>query len=118
VLDKACDRPAHFDLAEHWKAATQRLQEGWQRVEGVLRLDSGAAASMKRWYLVLEELEKGDVWETLRVQFDHPDEAMFVVLGMGSHAEVLEPESLRERVRAEVRAMAERAGTRATSDSN
>ena len=51
-----------------------------------------------------------DGWDTLRVQFDHPEEAVFVVLGMGARAEVLEPESVRDRVAQEIRGMAERIG--------
>ena len=58
--------------------------------------------------MVLQEIETRDGWETLRLQFDHPEEALFMILGMGSRAEVIEPESLRERVREEVRGMAER----------
>ena len=111
VLEKACVRPAHFDLAEHWRASTERFQEErWQRVEVVLRLDPQAAAHVKRWRLVLEELESRDGRETLRVRFDYPEEAFFVVMGLGARVEVVEPESLRERVAEEIRAMAKRLG--------
>ena len=108
MLEKACERPANFDLAEHWKASTSRFLEGWEKVEVTLRLKTRAAADIRRWRMVLEEIENRDGWETLRVQFDHPEEAVFVVLGMGSKAEVLAPESVRVRVAAEVRGMAGR----------
>jgi predicted DNA-binding transcriptional regulator YafY len=49
-----------------------------------------------------------DGWETLLVKFDHPEEAVFVALGMGAKAEVLAPENVRERVAQEIRGMAER----------
>ncbi len=111
VLEKACVRPAHFDLAEHWRASTERFQEEhWQKMEVVLRLEGQAAANVKRWRMVLEELESRDGRETLRVRFDHPEEAFFVVMGLGARVEVVEPESLRERVREEIRAMAKRLG--------
>lgn len=110
VLEKACERPAHFDLGEYWRASTERfLEERWQRVEVTLRLDPRAAAHMKRWRIVVGEVDASDGWETLRLQFDHPEEAFFVVMGLGSRAEVMEPESLRERVKEEVRGMAKRA---------
>jgi len=107
ILDKACERPAHFDLADHWKASTERFREGWQKIDVVLRLDANKAANMKRW-MTVEEITRGDGWETVRMKFDHPEEAAFVVLGMGKGVEVLEPKSLRERVAEEIRAMAER----------
>jgi predicted DNA-binding transcriptional regulator YafY len=109
VLEKACERPANFDLGEHWRASTERFREGWQKIEVTLRLDAKTAAGMKRW-MGMEELEKGEGWEKVRMKFDHPGEAAFVVLGMGAGAEVLEPESLRDRVREEIRGMAGRMG--------
>lgn len=108
VLDKPCRRPANFDLGEYWRASTERFLEGWKKVEVTLRLEARAAANIRRWRMVLEEIENRNGWETVRVQFDHPEEAVFVVLGMGARVEVLEPESLRERVAEEVRGMAER----------
>jgi predicted DNA-binding transcriptional regulator YafY len=107
VLEKACVRPAHFDLGEHWRASTERFREGWQKVEVTLRLNEKTAASMKRW-MKMEELESGEGWEMVKMTFDHPEEAAFVVLGMGAGAEVVEPESLRERVAEEVRGMAKK----------
>jgi len=47
-------------------------------------------------------------WVTLTVQFDHEDEACFVVLGLGSRVEVIGPVSLRGRVAAEVEKLIER----------
>jgi predicted DNA-binding transcriptional regulator YafY len=108
VLDKACERPANFDLGEHWRASTERFLEGRQKLEVTMRLEARAAANMKRWHMVLQEIETRNGWETLRLQFDHPEEALFMVLGMGSRAEVIAPESLRERIAEEVRGMWER----------
>jgi len=108
VLDKASSRPANFDLGEHWRASTERFLEARQKVDVTLRLEARAAANVRRWMMVLQEVESRDGWETLRVQFDHPEEAVFMVLGMGSRAEVVGPESLRERVAGEIRGMAGR----------
>ena len=109
VLEKACKRPAHFDLAEYWKASTERFLEGWPKLDVTLRLETRAAANMRRWHMILGEIESRDGWETLRVQFDHPEEALFIVLGMGAKVKVMEPESFKERVAQEIRGMAERA---------
>lgn len=107
MLDKPCKRPPHFDLAEHWRESTEKFREGWQKIEVTLRLDAKTAASMKRW-ITMEVIDRSDGWETARIRFDHPEEAAFVVLGMGKGTEVLEPESLRKRVAEEILAMAER----------
>jgi predicted DNA-binding transcriptional regulator YafY len=115
VLEKACVRPAHFDLGEHWRASTERFREGWQKIEVTLRLSARTAAGMKRW-MKMEEIESGEGWEMVKMTFDHPEEAAFVVLGMGAGAEVLEPESLRERVREEVRGMANKIMPRISTD--
>ncbi len=115
VLEKACVRPAHFDLGEHWRASTERFREGWRKIEVTLRLSSRTAAGMKRW-MKMEELESGEGWEMVKMTFDHPEEAAFVVLGMGAGAEVVEPESLRERVREEVRGMADKIVPRISTD--
>jgi len=94
VLEKECKRPANFDLGEHWRGATEKFREGWQKIEVTLRLDSNKASSMKRW-MRMEEVEKGEGWEKVRMKFDHPGEALFVVLGMGRGVEVLEPGKLK-----------------------
>jgi predicted DNA-binding transcriptional regulator YafY len=109
VLDKACERPAHFDLGDYWRASTERFrEERWQKIEVTLRLEARTAASMKRW-MTMEDIASGDDgWETVRMKFNHPEEAAFVVLGMGKGAEVIAPETLRSRVAEEIRAMAER----------
>ena len=107
ILEKACQRPPHFDLGEHWRESTQRFQEGWQKIDVTLRLDAKTSANMKRW-MTMDVIESGNGWETARMRFDHPSEAAFVVLGMGKGVEVLEPESLREKVAGEIRGMAEK----------
>ena len=107
ILDITCKRPPHFDLGAHWREATEKFKEGWQKIDVTLRLDAKTAASMKRW-MSMEVIESGDGWETARMRFDHPEEATFVVLGMGKGVEVLEPQSLKERVEEQIQAMAER----------
>jgi predicted DNA-binding transcriptional regulator YafY len=49
-------------------------------------------------------------WVTLRVRFDHEKEALFMVLGLGSRVQVLEPVSLREQVASEIAAVLRRSG--------
>jgi len=73
---------------------------------------------MMKWRAVsLLKADKPDPegWETLRIQFEEEEQACFVVLGMGSRAEVVAPEQLRERVAEEIRTMALRIGQLAAS---
>jgi predicted DNA-binding transcriptional regulator YafY len=111
ILDQPSERPPEFDLADYWKASTKRFQEGWQKCLATLRLEPRAAAWIRAWHLAspnqVEEPD-GDGWITLNVHFDHEDEARFVVLGLGSRVEVIEPTTLRERVAAEVGKVIER----------
>ena len=106
LLDQTIERPSDFDLAEYWKSSTKKFQDGWQKCFATLRLDPRAAGWVKMWHVGSPNqtvaAPDAEGWITLSVQFDHEDEARFVVLGLGSRVEVVEPSSLRERVAAEL----------------
>lgn len=102
VLDTPCERPPDFDLAAYWKSSTQRFREGWPRYYATLRLEPRAANWLKMWRATFPLQDRGCPDDggrpVLRVEFDHEEQACFVVLGLGERAEVVEPESLRTRV--------------------
>lgn len=102
VLDTPSERPPDFDLAAYWTSSTRQFREGLPRYYATLRLEERAANWMKLWYAAspAHEGESGGVggWTTLRVEFEHEEQACFVVLGLGARVEVVEPASLRERV--------------------
>lgn len=112
VLAIAARRPANFDLAAYWNNSTQEFRKGLRRFEAILRLDRRAARTMKMWHataVVGDEPpplspSSGEPWTTLRVQFDDEEQALFIVLGMGARAEAVAPESLKQRVHAELHA--------------
>src|SRR5258708_3995087 len=54
----------------------------------------------------------GDLAPRMRVRFDAEDGALFVVLGQGPRAEVIDPASLRDRVAADLTAALQRARAR------
>jgi len=108
LLDQPCQRPADFDLAAHWESSTKEFQDAWRRCVVTLRLDSRAAGWIKMWHTASVRATDVEGWVTLTVQFDHEDEACFVVLGLGSRVEVIEPVSLRDRVAVEVDKLIER----------
>jgi predicted DNA-binding transcriptional regulator YafY len=103
ILDRASERPSDFDLAAYWKSSTEELRKSRPRYEATLRLEPEVAGKLESWRTasrVPGASEEG--WVTLRVQFDDEEQACFVALGFGSRAEVIEPESLRASVAAEL----------------
>ncbi len=110
VLDAACERPARFDLAAHWKATTAQYRE--QRYTATLRLAPAAADVVRTWCDVVSgqahERPDGDGWITLIARFDSEADACFLVLGLGARAEALGPASLRALVAREVASAFER----------
>jgi predicted DNA-binding transcriptional regulator YafY len=112
LLDKPSARPADFDLARYWRSSTKEFQDGWPRYEATLRLEPRAAKWVTMWRVAhpVEPVAEADSagWVTLRVRFDHEDEACFVVLGLGPRVDVIEPARLRERVTAEAQAVVAR----------
>jgi predicted DNA-binding transcriptional regulator YafY len=105
LLDEGFDRPANFDLATAWRASTQEFQEGRSAYDATLRVQPRAAEWIKIWqWATVLHTERS--WVTIRVKFHHEDEACFVALGLGRRVQVLSPPELKERVRAEIAAMA------------
>jgi predicted DNA-binding transcriptional regulator YafY len=105
LLDETFERPPNFDLAAAWKASTTDFQEGRGTFDATLRLEPEAAAWIRIWQIATVIDETGP-WTTMRVRFHHEDEACFVALGLGRRVQVLSPAKLKERVRAEIAAMA------------
>jgi len=114
LLDKPCERPKDFDLRTYWKSSTKQFKENRPRYYATLCLEPSAAKQINMWRITLppDSREGPDPqgWVTLRVQFDDVEEACFVVLGFGPRVDVVEPESLRERISRDVKAMLERYG--------
>jgi predicted DNA-binding transcriptional regulator YafY len=105
LLNTPCERPPGFDLAAYWQASTKEFQKNWARYPATLRLAPSAADRLKKWWSVSplpdRPLPDPDGWLTLLVQFEDEEQACFIVLGLGSRVDVIEPESLRTRVAAD-----------------
>jgi predicted DNA-binding transcriptional regulator YafY len=112
LLDAPCKRPANFDLALYWKQSTAEFAAGWKRLTATLRVEPRVARQMKMWspWMQITETENSepDGWPMLRAEFSCPEEALFIVMGFGAGVEVIEPESLRERVASQIAALIER----------
>jgi predicted DNA-binding transcriptional regulator YafY len=114
VLAVTFTRPASFDLATHWKAATSQLQQKRTQFQATVALSPDAASSIVRWCRVAPAPEKESAaplpegWKVLQVWFESTEEARFISMGLGMRAQVLSPASLREQVREEMSAAANR----------
>jgi len=110
LLDEPCVRPSDFDLVAYWQSSTKQFQEGMRRHTATIRVEPRTAEWLKTWQAVsaADVPPSADGWVTLRVQFDHENEACFMVLGLGSRVEVMEPASFRARVAEEAKKIVER----------
>jgi predicted DNA-binding transcriptional regulator YafY len=109
VLAVTFERPAHFDLAHHWKSATAQLQQKITQFQATLAVAPSAAASISRWCRVSPSREVPAAialpadWTVLNVSFENIEEARFMALGFGARAQVLAPATLRDQVLGEMR---------------
>lgn len=107
VLKQTFRRPADFSLSEMMKDSFMAFETG-QTQKVRLRLDDFAArlASERSWHKSqkLKPIPSGGAELTLEVGIA-PDLENWI-LGWGSHAVVIEPESLREQIASTARAMA------------
>lgn len=106
VLAVGFERPARFDLAAHWRASTAELDSKRAKYSAILLLTPDAARRLQIWCVTkpapasaVAKAVDGKV--ALQVNFDGEHDARFIVLGLGSAARVLEPQSLVEWVQAE-----------------
>jgi predicted DNA-binding transcriptional regulator YafY len=108
VLAVQFERPARFDLAEHWKAATAELDRKRASFKTVLSVRAEAVRRLQSWCVTREASREwakkaGEKRMALEVDFDDEGMARFFVLGMGAAVRVMEPEGLREWVGRQVR---------------
>ncbi len=109
ILKEEFERVPNFSAQEWMKGAFQ-VERGGEPVDVAIRFDSFQAPWIRerRWHesqQPLEELEDGSV--ILRFRSGGLGEVLRWALQFGSHAEILEPVSLRKIVRNEIKLMAE-----------
>jgi predicted DNA-binding transcriptional regulator YafY len=109
MMDEPCVRPEGFDLAGYWEQSTARFKANLPRYQATVRISSallprihyaGRFARIERVHSPDE-----DGWIKVSIRFDVEDVACEYVLGFGAQIEVLEPQSLRERVIASARSI-------------
>jgi predicted DNA-binding transcriptional regulator YafY len=115
VLDAPVTRPARFDLAAQWAESQERYAEERRRVKVTLRVEPETARTLRQ-YQQVTDVPTAEVdpegWSRVVVYFEAEEEAAFVVNGLGPRAEVLEPQTLRDRILADATAVATRLARR------
>jgi predicted DNA-binding transcriptional regulator YafY len=116
VTDETFTRPADFDLAAHWRAATERLEAELHPNEATVRLSPLGVKLLDvvsqpyvraRTRLAAEADAEG--WRTATIPIGTTHwHAASELLRFGAEAEVLAPPELRERMAEFVKGMAKR----------
>lgn len=102
-LNLQCRRPLDFNLASYWASVTKEISEARTRFPATLRLEPKTAKWMLSWHCAKQvgsADERG--WVTIGLDFENEDDARFVVLGLGTRVEVIQPHSLIAYLRKEV----------------
>jgi len=111
ALAVSFERPPHFDLAGYWRQSTAELDRQRKSYAVILSLSVDAARKLEGRCPINRVEAAGHrqrkEWLTVRAEFDAEWQARFVVLGLGSQAEVISPDALREAVRDEIQSMAD-----------
>jgi predicted DNA-binding transcriptional regulator YafY len=111
VLANGFKRPARFDLGVYWKKSLSELEGKRQGYPVVLAIRKSAAQKLTGW-LAAKPMDPADFASMepdmipMEIQFEHAEQAKFVVLGLGTRARVLRPIPLRQTVEAEIAALA------------
>lgn len=118
ILPDKFERPDDFELADYWECSVAAYQEGMPSFEVVVRVGPegvdrlgqafGGPAARAATAAAGEPDESG--WLTLRLRLEDLWHAEPQILMLGTEAEVLEPEELRDRIAAVSRGMAARYG--------
>jgi len=114
ILAIGFERPKNFDLAGFWKQSTAEFSRLRRSYSAILLLTPETLRRLQGW-CVLSPLgparQSGDGIDRIEVQaeFESESQARFLVLGLGTGARVVKPETLRQWLGAEARAVAERA---------
>ena len=102
LLDEFSERPADFDLNEHWRQSATVFKTQLPRFDAILRVRQ---ESLRRLYYAVrfarvEQTGEPDAngWTEVKMRFQLEDEAAEFALSFGPQVEVVEPLSLREKV--------------------
>ena len=114
VQPERFERPADFDLADHWTRSTLAYERDRERVWVTIRLESEHAGriedTIEQKFLADAEwlTEPDPAHVRVRIGFDWTDEAVTAAMRLGSEAEIIEPEWVRNAVVSSAEAVLDR----------
>lgn len=102
VTDQPCVRPKRFDLAEYWEQSTASFKANLPQYQATVRVAPETFPMMRfagRFARIGQaDPPDADGWIRVAIRFDVEEMAIEWVLSFGSKMEVVEPETLREKV--------------------
>ncbi|MBA3626185.1 MAG: YafY family transcriptional regulator [Chloroflexi bacterium] len=112
VTEERFQRPPHFDLVAFWDEAIAAYQESLPQIEAILRVRSAAidwlATSIgdPAWATATQQPDPaGEDWVRVMLRVETIESALADLLRLGPRVEVLEPQTLRQAVIDEARAV-------------
>jgi len=112
VTEERFQRPPHFDLVAFWDEAIAAYQESLPQIEAILRVRSSAidwlATSIgdPAWATATQQPDPaGEDWVRVMLRVETIESALADLLRLGPRVEVLEPQTLRQAVIDEARAV-------------
>ncbi len=102
VTDQPCVRPQDFDLAAYWAQSSTHFVANLPRYPVTVRIAPEVLEQVYHAgrYARIDHVEPpgADGWIMLRLLFENEDAACGYILSFGTQVEILEPQSLREKV--------------------
>jgi predicted DNA-binding transcriptional regulator YafY len=105
LLEKTCDYPKSFDLADHWAESIRRYEVDLHPNKATIRVSPAGLAMLDdllppyiRSGAVISPEPDRDGWRQVTIAVGSLDHAAAEMLRFGTHAEVLEPPELRAKM--------------------
>lgn len=109
-LNETFGRPASFDLAAHWEKSTERFQSALPRYPATVFIAASRwpRFSRERYAYIQHEKPPEEGWIEAQVDFHTLESACGILMSYGRFAEAIEPAELRQAIRDELQAAADR----------
>ncbi|WP_420642341.1 helix-turn-helix transcriptional regulator [Candidatus Leptofilum sp.] len=101
LTDNAFTRSPAFDLVAYWQEWMTNYVSSLPQIDAILNIESSLLSMLPSiWNIPVTEQSEQDStgWQTVKVVFERKEQAVAIVLGLGTSTTVVSPEWLREQV--------------------